>query len=198
MKQPKRWLAPALVLLLVVGCGRVSPTLAPTAQPTLTVTVPAASPTEPPTSPTDTASGTTQPPLADLFSADYATDALLATLDTYDEFSEEDWAEAILIQAHATLKEFNYVALDFVMDEDSDADDASPEYRVSRVLFSTGELLPEKPLVIHSLISEIIPSRGISFVDTSGRTQYFIFGISGKDGSLVVGESSPFTPATKP
>ena len=117
-------------------------------------------------------------------SVDYVSDELLNKYDSYYEYVEPEdssYQVKVVFTTNVAVKDFNLLEGGFIGGEDN-----SFSFKVSNVLYSIDELLPEKPLVIGTVFHGNFPTRGISFVDESNTMRYFTLGMSGKDGSLVL------------
>jgi hypothetical protein len=119
-------------------------------------------------------------------SVDYASDEILDKYDSYDEYVEPEdssYQVKVIFTTSAPVKDFKFLEGSFVGGEDNNL-----SFNASNVLYSIDELSPEKPLVIGTVFHGDFPTRGISFVDESNTTRYFTLMMSGKDGSLFLGE----------
>lgn len=121
-----------------------------------------------------------------------ATEELLGKYESVEEFTqaENEYSQRVLITTSATVRDFKLIALELVQD---------PEeliFTESELLYSMPELTPEKPLVFWESFHGVAPTRAISFLDESDVTRYFYMVISGKDGSLVLGELIPTAEGT--
>jgi len=115
-------------------------------------------------------------------SVDFATDEALRQYASYTDANIQATTGAIkvLFTTTAPAKEFHFFEVTY--EERSDGF----VFVERTLLYSTNDLTPEKPLVIRVLFPGEIPTRGISYLDENGVTQYFIVIVSGRDGSLLL------------
>ena len=126
------------------------------------------------------------------FESDYPED-----LDDYEEFilEEDDQSVNIVYAASKSVKNFSFYDISSI-DTKEDSDDF--EYTGYEV-YSADKLSSKKPLVVTLVFHGDMPEYGFSYDDSDGNRQYFLIGLSGKDGSLkttsipeiVISEESP-------
>ena len=106
------------------------------------------------------------------------TDKVLNSFDSFYEYSDSDYGEKIIIWTTEIRKNFDFISVgaEFTGEQSS--------FFAEDILYSIKELSTQKALVIKMLISEGIPSRGISFLDEDNTKRYFYISESGFDGSL--------------
>lgn len=121
---------------------------------------------------------------------DYASDELLAKENEYDKYDDTDSKYGVnaAFTTNVALDDFRYVSLAF------DASSLAHEgmaFSVQKVLYTSAQLTPEKPLVVTMLLDGAIPSRGIAYTDESGTARYFSISMSGQNDSLLLTEFTP-------
>jgi hypothetical protein len=107
-----------------------------------------------------------------------ATDEILSKYNSFYEYSDSSNGEKILIWTDITLKNFDFISIGF------NSAGGNIFLFPEKTLYSVNELPPEKPFVVKMLVSEGIPSLGISYLDENNAKKYFYISESGKDGSL--------------
>jgi hypothetical protein len=119
-----------------------------------------------------------------IVSVDYATDKLLKEYDSFTEFTEFEGEgfQEIIFTTNVAASNFKFIEVGY-KEEDSDI-----ILFGSKVLYSLGELSPEKPFKVTWMEQGTIPHRGISYTDETGATKYFYITMSGEDGSLFLVE----------
>lgn len=122
-------------------------------------------------------------------SVDYSSDELLSKYDSFDEFveSEDEIINKIVLMTSIALRDFKFIDVGYKIEENHNI-----SYFENKVLYSTDELLPEKPLVVAvgspGICPGVLPTKGIEFVDESNTTRCFVIMQSGNDGSLFLVE----------
>ena len=115
--------------------------------------------------------------------ADYATDEILNSYDSFFEFIEfDEISQRIIFTSNVRVKKLSFIEVDY---EEKDGEFAFFE---KEELYSIEDFSPDKPLLVSWMDIGAIPHRGISFVDENDRTRYFYLAASGEDGSLILGE----------
>ncbi|HZJ90355.1 MAG: hypothetical protein GXY99_03745 [Clostridiaceae bacterium] len=118
-----------------------------------------------------------------MITADYASDEILSSYDSFSEFIEsEDISQRIIFTTNVGVKSFSFIE---VIYKEKDGEFAFFE---NGVLYSIEDFSPEKPFLVSWMETGAIPNRGISFVDESDTTRYFYLASSGEDGSLILAE----------
>lgn len=119
-----------------------------------------------------------------IVSVDYATDELLKEYDSFAEFTEfeGEGSQKIIFTTNVAASNFKFIEVGY-KEEDGDI-----IFFGSGVLYSLGELSPEKPFTATWTEQGSIPHRGISYTDETGTTKYFYITMSGEDGSLLLVE----------
>ena len=108
----------------------------------------------------------------------HATDQVINKSDELYEYNDSDYGEKIVIRTDGIQKNLDFISIGF------ESRDGQTVLFAEDILYSINELSPEKVLVIKTLISEGIPSRGVSFLDANNIKRYFYIIESGIDGSL--------------
>jgi len=115
----------------------------------------------------------------------------LAELDGFSEYianpelADND-AHRFIFTAAAPVSDFRLIDVNF--DPDAAYDGA---FTVGETIHLVGDLTPERPFVIRGKQFNSLPHSGVSFFCLSvcgGITRYFIFGVSGEDGSISMNE----------
>ncbi len=83
------------------------------------------------------------------------------------EDSKEDFNK-ILFRVGKNVSDFRFLSI-----EPAEANKADGKYKISKVLYNTGEFGATMPFVAETQSGETTPKRGISFVDEHGITRYF-------------------------
>ena len=109
-----------------------------------------------------------------------ATDEILNKFSSFYEYGDN--GEKIIIWTDIAIINFEFISIGFEIVEGQFL--LFPE----NTLYTVNELLPEKPFVVKMLVSEGIPSSGISYPDEKNIKKYFYISESGKDGSLSLNE----------
>ena len=172
-----------MALLLLTSCGpKVE---APNAEN------PVSSPSDQVETPSSSGQGSNPAPIKAVVSLDYASEELLSQKGTFNEFVDvsSEYELKAAFTANTAVRDFKYVELSF---SEAAAQNGEISLHVEKVLYSTNELSPEKPLVVTTQLDGAIPNRGISYLDENGTERYFTVSMSGQDSSLLLTE---FTPA---
>jgi hypothetical protein len=106
-----------------------------------------------------------------------ATDEVLNKYGSFYEYSDNN-GERIIIWTDTSLRNFEFISIGFEFVE------GQISLFSEKPLYTVNELPPEKPFVLKTLISEGIPSRGISYLNENNIKKYFYISESGMDGSL--------------
>ena len=117
-------------------------------------------------------------------SADWA-ENVTDTVTGYDEYiiDNSDYAMSIMFTANNPVSDFKIVSLQY---EDV-KEDGTPIFLTEDV-YTYGELIPEKFLLVKLSFPGDMPNYGISYKDSSGTEKHYALQQSGKDGSLVMFE----------
>lgn len=115
------------------------------------------------------------------FTAEIASDELLADTDAYTAYSvEEESHTHIVFKTDAKLYDLRFFE---VTPSEKWAEDGS--FDIGEILFTLDEFTPEKAFVAETYFAGVIPQRGISFKDKDGVSYYYTLDISAVDSSLV-------------
>jgi hypothetical protein len=106
-----------------------------------------------------------------------STDTALSKFNSFYEYSDSN-GEKIVIWTDVTLKDFDFISIGF------NSAEGNISLFAEKTLYTVDELPPEKPFAVKMLVSEGIPSRGISYSGENNLKKYFYISESGKDGSL--------------
>ena len=117
-------------------------------------------------------------------SADWA-ENVTDTVTDYDEYiiDDSDYGMSIMFTANNPVSDFKIVSLQY---EDV-KEDGTPIFLTEDV-YTYGELIPEKFLLVKLSFPGDMPNYGISYKDSSGTEKHYALQQSGKDGSLVMFE----------
>ena len=117
-------------------------------------------------------------------SADWA-ENVTDTVTDYDEYiiDDSDYGMSIMFTANNPVSDFKIVSLQY---EDV-KEDGTPVFLTEDV-YTYGELIPEKFLLVKLSFPGDMPNYGISYKDSSGTEKHYALQQSGKDGSLVMFE----------
>ncbi|MBR2320437.1 MAG: hypothetical protein IKA50_06625 [Clostridia bacterium] len=159
----KKWLALLLAVLMLcalAGCGDDTETKQKDNGTTTTTT-------------TTTTTAHTEQPMAPLTLVE---DASPEVCYWYNDTAAVDTNETLVLRANTDLTKVQFVSLfpdAFVVDE---------------VLYTLPVFEEFTFLCINTYISDTIPTRGVSCTDKEGKTYYYAFTYSGKDGSISLTE----------
>ena len=106
------------------------------------------------------------------------TDDILSKYDSYYEYRDDSQGDRILIWTDRTVNNFDFISVGF------ENAGNSPFLVSKNILYSLDKLTREKPFAVEMLVSEGIPSRGITFLDENNIKRYFYINENGIDGSL--------------
>lgn len=186
-----------IMLIFTLAACKVQETPSPTESPKptrriRTVTSGASDPTqaEAPTkenTPEPTPSETTEAeitPIKAVISIDFASEALLAQPDSYDEYidSNDEYHVKVVFTTNTVVKEFSFLELRFVDFDEND----HIVYEIVEGRYTAETLHPERPLVMDMVFWGSIPDRGISYLDENGERYYFSISLSGEDNTLLL------------
>jgi hypothetical protein len=108
----------------------------------------------------------------------HATDEISGKYSSFNEYIDNNSGEKILIRTDIAIINFDFISIGFEFEE------GQFSFFSEKILYSINELPPEKPFVVRAIISEGIPSLGISYFDENNVKRYFYISESGMDGSL--------------
>ncbi len=116
--------------------------------------------------------------------ARYAED-ILSNFSSYTKFKADHDGQLnqIVFSVAQPVKNVKFLNVELI-----DVDDNGKANFSFQEIYSQNILEPHKPLVVEMNLPETVPTHGISYTDSNGKTQKFIIGLSGQDGSIFLTE----------
>jgi len=124
------------------------------------------------------------PAVQAVFSHEYTGDCDTYNADTYT------YAEKVVFFTDGAVRDFTLLALQ--LEEITEEGVVS---FVTDILYTYGDLAPERGWAVTMRLPETIPYYGISYTDGSGKTRVFSVNLSGRDGSVYLSEILHYTSA---
>ena len=115
--------------------------------------------------------------------AENATDPLPENCIFFSDAADSPYANRIMLTFTTDITDFRFLDLDFDI-----ACDGSLLCKKNIELFHQDKITANDPLVVETVMGEILPIRGFSFTDAAGNKRTFNLFLSGKDGSPLVSE----------
>ena len=123
-----------------------------------------------------------QPVQTEVYAEDVA-EVLPENCIFFSDAADSPYANRIMLTFTTDITDFRFLDLDFDI-----ACDGSLLCKKNIELFHQDKITANDPLVVETVMGEILPIRGFSFTDTAGNKRTFNLFLSGKDGSPLVSE----------
>ena len=117
--------------------------------------------------------------------ADFASEALLSSYDSFDEYEErpDEYAQRILITAREAVTGFRFLDISF-----DETQEQEVRFIVNKELYAQELFIPERPLAVWVSFPGTFPTRAVQYTGQDGILYSYAIVMSGKDGSILLSE----------
>ncbi len=117
--------------------------------------------------------------------ADFASEALLSSYDSFDELKDrpDEYAQRILITAREAVTGFRFLDISF-----DETQEQEVRFIVNKELYAQELFTPEHPLAVWVSFPGTFPTRAVQYTGQDGAVYSYAIVMSGKDGSILLSE----------